>query len=117
MGTLGTVSDTTLAQSIGTFGAGTAVVDSGIFDVHVTFRSVGSGTSAVVNVTTNFYHTAASSTGLFSTPAVGAGAMTFLNATSGGFASNTPTKIGISINGGTSFAGTVKSVNTSLTQP
>jgi hypothetical protein len=117
MGTLGTTADTTLAQSIGTFGAGTAAVDSGIFDVHVTFRSVGSGTSAVVQVTTNFYHTAASGAGLFSTPAVGTGVMTFLNATSAGFASNTPTKIGISINGGASFAGTVKTVNTKLQQP
>jgi len=100
IGTLGTTGDT--AVLIPAFAAGTAAIDSGWFEVFVVFRTVGSGTSAVVSmVTTCSHHLAA--TGLISTGASGFG---YLTNVSGGFNSTTQTIIGLSINGGASFSGT-----------
>jgi len=48
IGTAGTVADTTRATV--TFGVQTAVADEGAIDINVVFRTVGSGTSAVIQV-------------------------------------------------------------------
>ena len=49
LGTLGTTGDASVCAM--TFAAGTAAIDTGIFVVEATFRTVGSGTSAVVVLT------------------------------------------------------------------
>lgn len=100
MGTLGTVSDASVLQLA--FAVGTAAIDTGVFELWLTFRTVGSGTSAVVAAVLRCQHHLAA-TGLVST---GASGSAIVLGTSSGFASNTPTKIGISVNGGTSFSGT-----------
>src|SRR5262245_4958764 len=100
MGTAGTTSDTAILTL--TYGAGTAAVDTGMFEVWVTFRTVGSGTSAVIQGVTQCAHHLAA-TGLVSTGASGTG---IILGTSAGFNSTTPTIIGLSVNGGTSFSGT-----------
>ena len=100
MGTLGTTGDAailTLAYAVGT-----GVIDSGWFEVYVVFRTVGSGTSAVIaGITTCNHHLAA--TGLITTGASGFGQIL---GTSSGFNSTTQTIIGVSVNGGASFSGT-----------
>lgn len=108
MGTLGTTSDTVIATL--TFPAQTAVADNGTFDVQATFRSVGSGTSAVLQARGSLTHNL-SITGL----SVGVSPIA-LN-TSAGFNSTTQTKIGISATFGTSFVGTTQLVSASLFQP
>jgi hypothetical protein len=100
MGTLGTTSDAAIVAF--TFGAGTAAVDSGQFLVSLLFKSVGTGTSAVLGgIATCHHHLAA--TGLVSTGASGFGLVPNASA---GFNSTTQTVIGISVNGGASFVGT-----------
>lgn len=100
MGTLGTTGDASVLTL--TFAAGTAAIDTGIFDLCVTFRTVGSGTAAVIQgVISCAHHLAA--TGLVST---GASGMGIILGTSAGFNSTTQTIIGLSINGGASFSGT-----------
>ena len=108
MGTLGTTGDAAILTF--TFGAGTAAADTGAFDVVVTFRTVGSGTSAVIQGVACCSH-ALAATGLISTGASGAG---ILIATSSGFNSTTPTIIGASFNGGASFSGTCTLVQAEL---
>jgi hypothetical protein len=108
LGTTGTTSDTNILTL--TFGAGTAAVDTGMFEVLVTFRTVGSGTSAVVQGVAKCNH-ALAATGLVSTGASGCG---IVLGTSSGFDSSTATKIGASINGGTSFSGTCTLVQADL---
>lgn len=100
MGTLGTVADAAILALA--FGAGTANGDTGLFEVWATFRTVGSGTSAVLAGVTECRHSLAA-TGLVSTGASGIGIIT---GTSAGFNSTTQTVIGLSVNGGTSFSGT-----------
>lgn len=100
MGTLGTVSDAAILTF--TFGAGTAAADTGLFEVLVTFQTVGSGTSAVIQGAASCIHHLAA-TGLVSTGASGVG---IILGTSAGFNSTTPTVIGLSVNGGASFSGT-----------
>jgi hypothetical protein len=100
MGTLGTTADAAVLTL--TFGAGTAAADTGLFDVLVTFRTVGSGTSAVVQGIARCTHHLAA-TGLVSTGASGTGIML---GTSAGFNSTTQTIIGLSVNGGAAFSGT-----------
>lgn len=100
MGTLGTTGDAAILTLA--FAVGTGVIDSGWFDLLVNFRSVGAGTAAVIaGVIKCSHHLAA--TGLITTGASGFGQIV---GTSAGFASTTQTKIGISVNGGASFAGT-----------
>jgi hypothetical protein len=100
MGTLGTVVDASVLQLA--FAVGTGVIDSGWFDLLINFRSVGSGTSAVVaGIIKCNHHLAA--TGLITTGASGFGQIL---GTSSGFNSTTQTKIGVSVNGGASFSGT-----------
>ncbi len=101
MGTLGTTGDTTLALAF-TFGAGTAAADTGVFTLTAEFRSVGSGTSAVVAGVCELKHQLAS-TGLTNTGTAGYQAVPVA---SSGFNSTTPTIIGVSFNGGASFVGT-----------
>ena len=108
MGTLGTTGDAAILTF--TFGAGTAAADTGIFDVVVTFRTVGSGTSAVIQGVACCSH-ALATTGLVSTGASGAG---IIVGTSSGFNSTTQTIIGASFNGGASFSGTCTLVQSEL---
>lgn len=100
MGTLGTTGDAAILTLA--FAAGTAVADTGLFELLVNFRTVGAGTSAVIQgMLQGVHHLAA--TGLHTTGASGIG---IILGTSAGFASTTQTIIGISVNGGASFAGT-----------
>jgi hypothetical protein len=100
MGTLGTTGDASVLSLA--FAVGTAVADTGMFELLVNFRSVGSGTSAVIQgVIMCNHHLAA--TGLITTGASGTG---IILGTSSGFNSTTQTIIGISVNGGGSFSGT-----------
>lgn len=100
MGTLGTTGDAAILTL--TYGAGTNVVDTGLFGVEVVFRTVGSGTSAVIQGVTQCPH-ALAATGLHSTGVSGWGAII---GTSAGFNSTTQTIIGLSVSGGASFSGT-----------
>lgn len=101
MGTLGTTGDGSIVTFA--YAVGTAVPDTGWFDVFVSFRTVGSGTSAVVVGASSCSHHLAA-TGLITTGASGYGLIN--NQVSGGFNSTTQTIIGISVNGGASFSGT-----------
>jgi hypothetical protein len=112
MGTLGAVGDTTVATI--TFGVGTGIVDSGVFDVYVIFRTVGSGTSASIQVVAKLEHNTAI-TGLTTTGDASSGHAQ-LAATSTGFASTTQTKLGLSFSGGASFSGTNTLVQATLIQ-
>jgi hypothetical protein len=111
MGTLGTTGDASIVTI--TYGVGTGVADIGIFDVWVTFRSVGSGTSAVIGLTTRCTHGLAA-TGLTTTGASGTAIPTAV--LSSGFNSTTQTKLGITFTGGTSFSGTNGLVQTEYKQ-
>lgn len=100
-GTAGTTADASICTM--TFGAGTAAADTGKFTVVVTFRSAGSGTTAVVVGSTMINHFLAA-TGLTSTGASGMGQITTVG---GGFNSTVANStIGVSFNGGASFSGT-----------
>lgn len=100
MGTAGTTSDTAVLTL--THAAGTAAADTGVFTITVEFRSVGSGTSAVIAGMSELKHQLAS-TGLTSTGTAG---YEVKAAASSGFNSTTSNIIGISFNGGSSFSGT-----------
>jgi hypothetical protein len=110
VGTAGTTSDAAV-QTI-TWGAGTAIADTGTFEVRVNFRAVGA--SATVASFGQCNHNLAS-TGLTSTGASGNG--TISNTTSATFNSTAATKIGISFNGGASFGGTNNIVQAVYNQP
>jgi len=104
-GAAGTTADTQLL--LFTFGAGTAAADEGQFEIACTFRSVGSGTSAVLagicTLTSNL-----TTTGL-------SNAIKSRNAVSAGFNSTLASaKIGVTVNGGTSAAWTVNIVQADL---
>jgi hypothetical protein len=109
IGTSATTADT--SRITFTFGAGTAVADTGSFEVWVVFRTVGSGTSAVVSGICEGKHNLAT-TGMFNN----ANSWTIVGTVSGGFATTSVGKIGLSFNGGTSFGGTNTMVQASLTQ-
>lgn len=105
IGTAGSTSDAAICTF--TFGAGTAAVDVGQFEIHVVFRTVGSGTSAVVqgicNLTSNL-----TTTGL-------SNAKKAVVVTSAGFNSTTASLIiGASYNGGTSASHTIQLVRSEL---
>lgn len=110
MGTAGTTSDAAIVTLA--FAVGTAAVDSGEFKVFANFRTVGSGTSAVVAGIITCSH-ALAATGLISTGVSGWGMIT---GTSAGFDSTTQTIIGLSVNGGSSFSGTNTLVQSTLTK-
>jgi len=106
IGTAGTTADATILTF--TFLAQTAVADIGTFEVWVTFRSVGSGTSAVIQGTAQVRHRL-SATGLQNLPSP------TLQVTSGGFDSTVSNLIiGASVNGGASAAWTVQMVQSEL---
>jgi len=105
-GTNGSTGDT--SRGTLTFNAQSGVIDDCVFQVFATFRTVGSGTSAVL-VSSGFLVNDLATTGFSTT---GNGAAT---ATSGGFDSTVANSIlGISVNGGTSAAWTVSLVQTEL---
>jgi hypothetical protein len=101
MGTLGTTGDASIIALA--FAAGTAAIDTGRFEIEATFRTVGSGTSAVLVAQAQCSHNLGA-TGLVSTGAAGVGVLAA--AASAGFNSTTQTIIGLSVNGGASFSGT-----------
>jgi hypothetical protein len=103
VGTAGAIADT--ARATVTLGVQTAVVDQGEFDVLATFRAVGAGTSAVIRAEVSLRHNLLS-TGFATTPA----GQSYGGNTGAGFDS-TPlaTKIGLSVNPGTSGAWVVES--------
>lgn len=107
IGTAGTTSDT--GRLTFTFGAGTAAADTGEFKVHAMFRTVGSGTSAVLQGRSRLVSNLAT-TGL-------SNAVKALQVTSSGFDSTgTSQIIGLSYNGGASAVHTVQLVEASLYQ-
>jgi hypothetical protein len=101
VGTLGTTGDPAILTF--TFGAGTAIADTGTFEIIATWRTVGSGTSAVMQGVCRAQKNAATTTGLWNNAGTD---LVIVAATSSGFASNTATNVGISFNGSTAFAGT-----------
>lgn len=106
-GVNGTTADTLVGTL--TFSAQTAVADEGVFEVWITFRTVGSGTSAVLGIAVKLSHRLAT-TGLTS-----AGAVEVKAGASGGFNSTTAGAIlGISVNAGASAAWTVDVVQAAL---
>lgn len=110
MGTGGVVGDASILSLA--FAVGTAAVDTGRMTVYANFRTVGAGTAAVVAGGIECAHSLAA-TGLISTGVSGWGMIT---GTSAGFASTTQTIIGLSVNGGASFAGTNTFVQSVLTK-
>lgn len=102
-GTGGTTSDTALLTF--TFGNGTAATDKGTFELWIHFRTVGSGTSAVITGICKNNHDG-STAGIQNLSEV-----VTLVAVSSGF-NSTPANsgIGISVNGGTSAAWTITTV-------
>lgn len=110
MGTLGTTGDAAICTF--TFPtAQTAAVDDGRFEVLANFRSVGTGTSAVVEGVL-FINRTKTTTGFLSTS--GLAFMAPNRVTSSGFNSATVTKVGISINAGASSAWTSQLVQAAL---
>jgi hypothetical protein len=109
IGSVGGIGDS--ATLTFTFGAGTSVADTGVFEVIMNWRSVGSGTSAVVQGICRATHNLAT-TGLFNNAAD----WTIVATTSSGFNSTTATSIGLSFNGSTAFAGSNTLVQASLLQ-
>jgi hypothetical protein len=106
IGTAGTTSDT--SRGTLTFSAQTAVVDEGVFEIFSTFRTVGGGTSAVLQSLGRLTHRL-SITGL------GVGVSEPEIATSGGFDSTVSGLIiGLSVNGGASASWTVNLVQAEL---
>jgi hypothetical protein len=107
LGTAGSTSDT--ARNTFTFNAGTANADSGKFKVVVSFRTVGSGTSAITQAVCSLIKGATATTGIINL--VGQ----TLAVTSGGFDSTVANLgIGVSLNGGTSASWTVTQVVSTL---
>jgi hypothetical protein len=106
IGTLGTTGDA--ARCTLTFAAQTAVVDEGLFEVEVVFRTIGSGTSAVLQAVGRLTHRL-SITGL----SVDVSGAKF--STSAGFDSTVANSIiGVSVNGGASAAWTIALVSSEL---
>jgi hypothetical protein len=104
IGTAGSTADTSRCSF--TFGAGTAVADTGAFVATGVFRTVGSGTSAVLQGLCQL--DALATTGFSSTSKS-------VLATSGGFDSTVANSIiGLSVNGGTSASWTVQLVDAEL---
>jgi len=99
IGTLGTTGDTSVYTI--PWGAGTAAIDTGWFEVYIAFRTVGAG-ATIAAVGTCAHHLAA--TGLVSTGASGNGIIA--QGVGGSFSSTTATILGLSVNGGASFSGT-----------
>jgi hypothetical protein len=107
IGTLGTTVDAAICTF--TFSAGTAAADLGTFEIWGLFRTVGSGTSAVLQGRAECRHGLSATTGVISLVSQ------TLQVTSGGFDSTiTSSIIGLSVNGGASAAWTVQLVESEL---
>jgi hypothetical protein len=105
IGTAGTTADA--ARCTLTFGAGTAAVDTGIFEVGCYFRTVGSGTSAILQGRARL-------TSNLTTTGISNAVKAVLN-TGGGFDSTVANLIiGASYNGGASAAHTIQMVRAEL---
>ncbi len=106
LGTAGTTADT--SRAVLTFTAQTAVADDGRLDIEVNFRTVGSGTTAVIRAQGTLDHRlAATGLSVSNTSIVGA--------TSAGFDSTVANLgIGLSVTWGTSFVGTTDLVAAEL---
>lgn len=103
IGTNGSTSDA--AALTFTFNNGTAATDVATFEVFLTFRTVGSSTSAVVQGTARIVKSVGAVTGFVNTVSQ------VLQVTSAGFDSTVAsTIIGISLNGGTSASWTIQNV-------
>lgn len=99
IGTLGTTADAAILTFA--FGAGTAAVDTGIFEIWAHIRSIGAA-GVMTGMCRCTHHLAA--TGLISTGASGTGII--LN-TSAAFDTTVANSIiGVSVNGGAAFSGT-----------
>ena len=108
-GTAGAVGDASVCALA--FAVGTAVADTGKFEVTAVFRTAGSGTSAVVAAIASCRH-ALAATGLTTTGASGYGQIATIG---GGFNSSVAASfIGLSFNGGASFSGTCNIVASEL---
>ncbi len=106
LGTAGTTADT--SRAVLTFAIQTAATDEGTIDIDVTFRTIGSGTSAVIQANGLLDHKQAI-TGLTSVNS------SVVKATSSGFDSTVANlKIGCSINTGTSTVATISQVTAEL---
>ena len=106
MGTAGSTADA--ARCALTFAAQTALPDEGFIEAFITFRTVGSGTSAVMQGVGTLAHRL-SVTGLSTS------ATSVVKTTGAGFDSTVAnTIIGASFNGGASFAGTIDLVQAEL---
>jgi hypothetical protein len=106
LGTAGTTADTD--RAVLTFAAQTAVADDGRIDLEVSFRTVGSGTSAVIRAQGTLDHRLAA-TGLSTANT------SIVGATSAGFDSTVAgLGIGVSVTWGTSFVGTTDLVQAEL---
>jgi hypothetical protein len=106
-GTAGAIGDT--ARCTLTFGVGTTVADTATWNVLCLFRSVGSGTAAVIQGSGNFVNNLAVTGFAGATPVKAA------ENTGGGFDSTVANSfIGASFNGSTAFAGTATVVRAEL---
>jgi hypothetical protein len=106
VGTAASTADT--ARCALTFAAQTAVADDGFIDLYITFRTVGSGTTAVLQGSALLDHRLAA-TGL------SVSNTSIARNTGGGFDSTAANlKIGCSLNMGASFAGTTDLVQAEL---
>ena len=113
IGTTGTVASDTARITFTFPAAGTSVADTGTMEVIVNWRTVGSGTSAIVSGQCRAQKNTITAAGLWGTTSA---ALTIVGTVSGGFASNTATNIGLSFNGSTAFAGTITTIQATLLQ-
>jgi hypothetical protein len=106
IGTAGTTSDT--SRGTLTFSAQTGVIDEAVWEVNSIFRTVGSGTSAVLQSLGQLNHR-------LSITGFGTGVSEPEIATSGGFDSTVANLIiGLSVNGGTSASWTINVVQSEI---
>lgn len=109
-GTLGTTGDAAICTF--TFNVQTAVIDNGTFEIFASFRTVGAGTSAMIQGMAMLRHNLAV-TGLGSVNPAG---WQQVLVTSSGFNSTVASSIiGVSVNGGTSASWTTTLVQAELT--
>lgn len=108
-GTAGAVGDAAICTF--TFNAQTGVADNGTFEIYATFRTIGTGTSAVVQAFSVLKHNLAA-TGLGSVNPAG---FQQVIVTSSGFNSAVASSIlGVSVNGGASASWTTTLVQSNL---
>lgn len=106
-GTAGTTGDT--SRCAFTFGVGTSVADTAVWDIFCNFRTVGSSTTAVIQ------GNAALTCNLPTTGFGGTTSIKTVQTTGGGFDSTVSSSIiGASFNGSTAFSGTMQLVRAEL---